>query len=526
MGVLDGKVGIVTGAAQGIGKGMATALAKEGMAVTITDIQADKVAATGAELRAQGLKVLDVVADGCSDEQVNNAVARTVEEFGSIFLLVNCAQTAVNDLELQDQTVETVSVGMDSGFWASFRYMKACFPYLKESQGTVVNFGSQAGLLGNWGMTGYNCAKEAIRGLTRTAAREWGKYNITVNNIIPGHAHRRVAPLLRGAPRARGELARQHPDGPLRRAGAGDRGAGGVPLHAGRALHHRRHVQRRRGALPAPVGAATEHPVGLVEGKIAFITGVARGQGRSHAVRLAQEGADVIGVDICADIASIPYPMATEAELEETAQLIEATGRRAMLRTADVRDFDRLEAVVAEGLAEFGHIDVVCANAGVAIMGPPATKEQMQATWDDVIGTNLTGVWNTARAVAPSMLERNAGGSIIITSSTAGLKAMSAPGHIGGEAYGVAKHGLVGLMRSLAVELSPASIRVNTIHPTGVNTMMTQNEAIQAVLAQIPEDMKHSPRSRTCCRWRCSSRVTSATRWCSWHPTRPGTSPA
>jgi NAD(P)-dependent dehydrogenase (short-subunit alcohol dehydrogenase family) len=186
MGVLDGKVGIVTGAAQGIGRGMATALAKEGMAVTITDIQAEKVAATGAELRAQGLKVLDVVADGCSDDQVDNAVARTVEEFGSIFLLVNCAQTAVNDLELQDQTVETVSVGMDSGFWASFRYMKACFPYLKESQGTVVNFGSQAGLLGNWGMTGYNSAKEAIRGLTRTAAREWGKYNITVNNIIPG----------------------------------------------------------------------------------------------------------------------------------------------------------------------------------------------------------------------------------------------------------------------------------------------------------------------------------------------------
>ncbi len=186
MGVLDGKVGIVTGAAQGIGKGMATALAKEGMAVTITDIQAEKVAATGAELRAQGLKVLDVVADGCSDEQVNNAVARTVEEFGSLFLLVNCAQTATTNVELQDQTVDQVNVGMDSGFWASFRYMKASFPYLKESQGTVVNFGSQAGLLGNWGMVGYNAAKEAIRGLTRTAAREWGPYNITVNNIIPG----------------------------------------------------------------------------------------------------------------------------------------------------------------------------------------------------------------------------------------------------------------------------------------------------------------------------------------------------
>jgi NAD(P)-dependent dehydrogenase (short-subunit alcohol dehydrogenase family) len=186
MGILDGKVGIVTGAAQGIGKGMATALAKEGMAVTITDIQAEKVVATGAELRAQGLRVLDIVADGCSGEQVDNAVARTVEEFGSIFLLVNCAQAAVTNIELQDQTVEQVNVGIDTGFWASFRYMKACFPHLKESQGTVVNFGSQAGLLGNWGMVGYNAAKEAIRGLTRTAAREWGPYNVTVNNIIPG----------------------------------------------------------------------------------------------------------------------------------------------------------------------------------------------------------------------------------------------------------------------------------------------------------------------------------------------------
>ena len=186
MGVLDGRVGIVTGAARGIGKGMATALAKEGMAVTITDILAEELAATGEELRAQGLKILDVVADGCSDEQVNNAVARTAKEFGGISLLVNNAQGTVTNIELQDQTVEQVAVGIDSGFYASFRYMKACFPYLKESQGTVVNFGSQAGLIGNWGMVGYNAAKEAIRALTRTAAREWGPYNITVNTIIPG----------------------------------------------------------------------------------------------------------------------------------------------------------------------------------------------------------------------------------------------------------------------------------------------------------------------------------------------------
>ena len=186
MGSLDGKAGLVTGGAQGIGKGMATALAKEGMAVTITDIQAEKLASVGKELREQGLKILDVVADGRSDEAVNHAVARTVEEFGRIDMLINNAQTAVTGVPLEDQTVEDVHVGMDTGFYASFRYMKACFPHLKESQGSVVNFASQAGLIGNWGMVGYNTAKEANRALTRTAAREWAPHNITVNTIIPG----------------------------------------------------------------------------------------------------------------------------------------------------------------------------------------------------------------------------------------------------------------------------------------------------------------------------------------------------
>jgi NAD(P)-dependent dehydrogenase (short-subunit alcohol dehydrogenase family) len=186
MGTLNGKVGIVTGAAQGIGKGMATALAKEGMAVTITDIQAEKLARVGEALRGQGLKILDVRADGTSDDDVANAVARTVEEFGRIDMLINNAQAAVTGVPLEKQTVEDVAVGINAGFYASFRYMKACFPYLKESQGTVVNFASQAGLLGNWGMLGYNAAKEANRALTRTAAREWGPLNITVNCIIPG----------------------------------------------------------------------------------------------------------------------------------------------------------------------------------------------------------------------------------------------------------------------------------------------------------------------------------------------------
>lgn len=188
MGSLDGKVVIVTGAARGIGKGMTTALAKAGAAVTITDVRKDLVAATGEELRSQGFKILDVVADGCRDEDVEQAVKRTVDEWGRIDMLINCAQTAVTGVPLEEQTVADVAVGMDSGFYASFRYMKACFPYLKESEGTVLNFGSQAGLLGNVGEVGYNTAKEAIRALTRTAAREWAPHNITVNCLIPGMA--------------------------------------------------------------------------------------------------------------------------------------------------------------------------------------------------------------------------------------------------------------------------------------------------------------------------------------------------
>jgi len=156
------------------------------MSVTITDIQADKLARVGEELRGRGLKILDVLADGTSDDDVANAVARTVKEFGRIDMLINNAQAAVTGVPLEKQTIADVAIGINTGFYASFRYMKACFPYLKESQGTVVNFASQAGLLGNSGMLGYNAAKEANRALTRTAAREWGPHNITVNCIIPG----------------------------------------------------------------------------------------------------------------------------------------------------------------------------------------------------------------------------------------------------------------------------------------------------------------------------------------------------
>ena len=186
MGTLDGKVAIVTGAARGIGKGMATALGKAGAAVTITDIRQDVLDQTSAEFDQLGIQHVAIVADGTKDADVENAVQETVEAFGRIDVLINNAQTAVTNVNLEDQSVEDVMVAVDSGFLASFRYMKACFPYLKESQGTAVNFASQAGLLGNVGMLGYNAAKEANRALTRTAAREWAQHNITVNTIIPG----------------------------------------------------------------------------------------------------------------------------------------------------------------------------------------------------------------------------------------------------------------------------------------------------------------------------------------------------
>jgi NAD(P)-dependent dehydrogenase (short-subunit alcohol dehydrogenase family) len=182
---LSGKVAIVTGAARGVGKGMATALIKAGAAVTITDINKELLPKTAEELRAFG-RCLDLIADGRKDEDVNEAVQRTVKEFGRIDMVINNAQTSVTATPLEDHTIEDVMSAIESGVLASFRYMKAAFPYLKQSQGTVVNFASQAGLIGNAGMVSYNIAKEGIRALTRTAAREWGPHNITVNTIIPG----------------------------------------------------------------------------------------------------------------------------------------------------------------------------------------------------------------------------------------------------------------------------------------------------------------------------------------------------
>ena len=210
--------------------------------------------------------------------------------------------------------------------------------------------------------------------------------------------------------------------------------------------------------------------MGRVEGKVAFITGAARGQGRSHAVRLAQEGADIIAVDVCHGFDSVPYDGATEADLAETVKMVESLDRRIVARQADVRDLASLQAAVDVGLAELGHIDVVIANAGIASFAP--ALDLTEEMWQDMIDINLTGLWKTVKAAAPSMVERGQGGSIILTSSVAGIIAFPALAH-----YTAAKHGVVGLMRSLAIELAPAYIRVNSINPTTVDTPMIANPA-------------------------------------------------
>jgi SDR family mycofactocin-dependent oxidoreductase len=207
-----------------------------------------------------------------------------------------------------------------------------------------------------------------------------------------------------------------------------------------------------------------------VNGKVALITGAARGQGRSHAVRLAQEGADIIAVDICSDIETVPYPGATEHDLAQTVKLVEDLGRSVIARTADVRDLAALQAVVREAVEEFGHIDIVVANAGIASFAP--ILELDEQAWQDVIDIDLTGVWKTVKAAVPAMAGSGRGGTIVLTNSVAGLAACANMAH-----YVAAKHGVTGLMRALAIELAPSGIRVNSVHPTNVDTPMLINDA-------------------------------------------------
>jgi SDR family mycofactocin-dependent oxidoreductase len=222
--------------------------------------------------------------------------------------------------------------------------------------------------------------------------------------------------------------------------------------------------------------------MGKLDGKVAFITGAARGQGRSHAIKLAQEGADIIGIDLCGEVRSVAYPMPTLADLEQTKKEVEQLGRRMFARQADVRDVAGLQKAFDEGVAELGPVDVVVANAGIGAGGKASDEEQ----WEDVVAVNLTGVWNTGRVAIPSMLERNQGGSIILTSSTGGLIGVGIPtaGFLG---YTAAKHGVVGLMRSWANFLAPFNIRVNSVAPTAVRTPMAGDGNLQAILEHAPQ---------------------------------------
>ncbi|WP_378145955.1 mycofactocin-coupled SDR family oxidoreductase [Cnuibacter sp. UC19_7] len=211
---------------------------------------------------------------------------------------------------------------------------------------------------------------------------------------------------------------------------------------------------------------------GRLEGKVAFITGAARGQGRSHALRLAQEGADIIAIDICERIPENTYDPATEEDLAETVRQVEALDRRIVASKADVRDFDQVKGAVDDGVAQLGRLDVISANAGIA--GRPNRSEDIpDDEWRNMIDINLSGVWRTVKAAVPHIRAGGNGGSIILTSSDAGLFPYENISH-----YVSAKHGVVGLMRTLALELAPEFIRVNSVHPTTVDTPMVQNEGI------------------------------------------------
>jgi SDR family mycofactocin-dependent oxidoreductase len=206
-----------------------------------------------------------------------------------------------------------------------------------------------------------------------------------------------------------------------------------------------------------------------VAGKVAFVTGAARGQGRSHAIRLAEEGADIIALDRCQPISTVPYPLASRADLDETVAAVEKLDRRAIAIEADVRDFDSLSAGLDDAVAQLGRLDIVSANAGIVSYG--LADQLSYEAWDDLIGTNLTGVWLTAKAATPHLVATGPGGSIIITSSTAGFHGLTAMPH-----YVSSKHGVIGLTKSLARELGPHGIRVNAVCPGTVRTPMVEND--------------------------------------------------
>ncbi|WP_285031334.1 mycofactocin-coupled SDR family oxidoreductase [Mycolicibacterium sp. lyk4-40-TYG-92] len=229
---------------------------------------------------------------------------------------------------------------------------------------------------------------------------------------------------------------------------------------------------------------------GRVAGKVAFITGAARGQGRSHAVRLAEEGADIIAIDVCGPVSSNPQiPPATPDDLAETADLVKQLNRRIVTAEVDVRDYAAVKAAVDNGVEQLGRLDIICANAGIG-NGGQTLDHTSEEDWTDMIDVNLSGVWKSVKAAVPHLISQGQGGSIILTSSVGGLKAYPHTGH-----YIAAKHGVVGLMRTFAVELGHHSIRVNSVHPTNVNTPLFMNEGTMKLFRPDlenpgPDDMK------------------------------------
>jgi len=222
----------------------------------------------------------------------------------------------------------------------------------------------------------------------------------------------------------------------------------------------------------------TEQPLA---GKVAFVTGAARGQGRSHCVRLARAGADIVAIDACAPVAEANgYEPATPEDLAETVNLVEGEGRKIYAKEVDVRDAESQQRVVAEAIEQFGRLDIVVANAGVLNWG--RLWEISQQQWQDTLDINLTGVWNTIRAVVPAMIEAGNGGSIIATSSAAGIKAVPGCGH-----YCASKFGVVGMINALAVELGEFGIRVNSVHPYGTDTPMGNDVSMYQVLQDHPQ---------------------------------------
>ncbi len=215
--------------------------------------------------------------------------------------------------------------------------------------------------------------------------------------------------------------------------------------------------------------------MGKLDGKVALITGGARGQGRSHALTFAREGAEIVICDVAEDLPTVPYPLANTGDLADTARMVEELGRRCLAMRADVRDSSKMRMVVERAISEFGRVDILLANAGIESFA--TSWELTDEQWDEMIAVNLTGVWKSCRAVIPHMIERRAG-VLLLTSSIAGLKGLGNQAH-----YCASKHGVVGLMRTLALELAPHGIRVNTVHPSSVDTPIIKNQAMYTLFS-------------------------------------------